>query len=454
MPDMKERSGRSEVTETVAMPAGKSSTVQVKEWAVEVTAGPDKGKQVRTLETLIRVGSDTANDLVLTDPTVSRRHLEVERTPRGLLVKDLGSRNGSWVEGRQVLQAFVEQGDKITLGKTKLSIKQQNKATEVELAGAESFGDLVGTSEPMRALFAELRRVAREDMNLLIEGETGTGKELAARAVHAHSGRRHLPFKVVDCNLITEEAAERELFGKGPEADQLGVFEGAKGGTVFFDEIGELPLSLQPKLLRVIDSKQLPGGKEVDVRVIASTNRNLEEETRQDKFRKDLFYRLAVAKVRLPPLRTRHADIPVLAQSILKGTSTPFELSQQTLSLFEGYEWPGNVRELRNVLERAALMQETGNTSWLDFLAAAPKKGAEPTQSVGALMTGMPYHEAKDRVLADFERIYFAEVMKLAGFDMQVAEQKTGLSMQSLYRLLKKNGLRLKDLKNAEGLDR
>ncbi|MHB8876267.1 MAG: sigma 54-interacting transcriptional regulator [Myxococcaceae bacterium] len=460
---MKNRPSVPEVTESVSIPDGQPSRVQVREWTIEVVGGPDKGKKVKTLDGLIRVGSDPTNDLVLSDPTVSRRHLEVERAAKGLLLKDLGSRNGTWVDGRQTLQAYLEPGDKVTLGKTKLAVKQDAKGTDVELAGGESFGELVGVSDSMRAAFAELRRCAREDMNLLIEGETGTGKELAARAVHAHSARRHGPFKVVDCNLITEDMAERELFGhlKGavPVTDTSapGVFEAAQGGTIFLDEVAELPPSLQPKLLRVLESREvhrLGEGKnrELDVRIIASTSKNLDEEVRQNRFRSDLFFRLAVARVRLPPLRTRRQDIPLLAQHLLATIGTRFELSAQTLSLFEGYEWPGNVRELRNVIERGALMQETGNTSWLDFLANPPKKGEAPTRTGVDLAANLPYHEAKDRVLADFERIYFAEVMKQAAFDMKVAEQKTGLSMQSLYRLLKKNGLRLKDLKNAEGL--
>jgi len=361
----------------------------------------------------------------------------------------------------------LQPGDKVQLGKTKLAIKQEARATEVEvMGGADSFGALVGSSEKMRLVFAQLRSIAREDMNLLVEGETGTGKELAARAVHEHSRRRHGPFKVVDCNLITEEKAERELFGGlrsgGDEDDKAtqGVFEAAQGGTLFLDEVGELPLSLQPKLLRVLESREVPSLSgspvQVDVRVIASTHRNLEEDVRQGRFRADLYYRLAVARVRLPPLRARREDIQVLAQSLLKGLRSSFQLTPQTLALFEGYDWPGNVRELRNVLERGALMQETGNVSWLDFMAQPQPKteGQQPTTSVAELVTGMPYHEAKDRVVADFERLYFAEVMRVSNFDMKTAEQHTGLSMQSLYRLLKKNGLRLKDLKNAEGLDK
>ncbi|MFL5349625.1 MAG: sigma 54-interacting transcriptional regulator [Hyalangium sp.] len=460
---------RPEVTQSVLTEAeGRPVRIQVREWTVEVASGPDKGKKLTTQDSLVRVGSDPASDLVLTDPTVSRRHLEIERTARGLLLRDLGSRNGTYLDGRQVLQVVLQSGDKVQLGKTKLNIKPDTRTTEVEVpSGADSFGTLVGASERMRLVFADLRRIAREDMNLLIEGETGTGKELAARAVHQHSARRHGPFKVVDCNLITEEKAERELFGSMRAADDeekgvRGVFEAAQGGTLFLDEVGELPLALQPKLLRVLESREVPtlngGAVPVNVRVIASTHRNLEEDVRQGRFRADLYFRLAVARVRLPPLRTRREDIPVLAHSLLAALKANFELTPQTLALFEGYEWPGNVRELRNVLERGALMQETGNTSWLDFMAQPQRKTegapAAPTTSVGALVVVMNYHEAKDRVLADFERFYFAEVMKEVGFDMKAAEQRTGLSMQSLYRLLKKNGLRLKDLKNAEGLDK
>ncbi len=436
-----------ETTESVTIPGDTLSRVPVREWTVEVVAGPDKGKKVSTLESLVRVGSDPTNDLVLSDNTVSRRHVEIERTHKGLLLRDLQSRNGTFVDGRQVLQVFVEPGDKVSLGKTKLSLKQKAKDTEVEAAGGETFGDLVGASDAMRIAFAELRRVAKDEVNLLLEGETGTGKELAARAVHAHSSRRFGPFRVVDCAMLSEANAERDLFG--PD----GAFTTAQGGTIFFDEVSELPAAVQPRLLRVLETKEVPGAsgsRRLEARVIAATHKNLAEEVEQGRMRKDLYFRLAVARVRLPPLRTRKIDIPLLARHLVKALSAPFELSPQMESLLEGYDWPGNVRELRNVLERGSLMQATGHQSWLELIVPTDKG-----RDRGALLTGLStlqYHEAKDRVQGDFERHYFAEVMKASGYDMAVAEQKTGLSMQSLYRLLKKNGLKLKDLKNAEGL--
>ena len=172
----------------------------------------------------------------------------------------------------------------------------------------------------------------------------------------------------------------------------------------------------------------------------------------QERFRKELFYRLAVARVRMPTLRTRKSDIPMLAEHLLRRLGATIALTGQTLALLEGYDWPGNVRELRNVLERGALKQSTGESSWVEFFVQPNARKKSEPQSVGQVVAGYAYHEAKDRVLADFERHYFAEVMKECGFDIKLAEGRTGLSMQSLYRLLKKNGLRLKDLKNAEGL--
>ncbi len=415
--------------------------VRVHEWSVEVVAGPDKGAQIKTLQSLVRIGAENLNDLVLTDQTVSRRHAELERTARGFVIRDLGSRNGVFLDGHQVLQAFVQPGDKLMVGKTRLSVKQEAKATELELFAEDRFGDLYGTSDAMRAVFAVLRRVSGQELNLLLEGETGTGKELAARAVHRASDLRGGPFHVADCTRVGE-------------ADIEPMFENARGGTLFLDEVAELPLALQPKLLRLIDEAG------PDLRVIAATARNLDDEVRHDRFRKELYFRLAVARVRLPPLRARKEELPALARQLARqlGADSRVELSPQTLALFEGYDWPGNVRELRNVLERGAVLGDAAGGGWLDFLAPPEEVthtgagGSRRGFSVGEALYGLPYHQAKDRVTADFERVYFAEIMRRAAFDMKAAEDMTGLSMQSLYRLLKKNGLRLKDLKNAEGL--
>ncbi len=434
---------RPEVTHSLPVPR-EPATVKLHQWWLEVSAGPDKGAQVRTLEALLRIGTDTGSDLVLTDPTVSRRHAEIERTSRGFVVRDLGSRNGTFLEGHQVLQAFLQPGDHLQLGKTRLVLKQQAKPTDVEIdvSGSDRFGDLFGSSEAMRSVFAVLHRVARGQMNLLVEGETGTGKELAARAVHQHSARRHGPFRVVDCSLLNGDAADRELQPPAPDALPP-MIQSALGGTLFLDEICELPPSVQPRLLRILESA-------ADVRVIASSNRNVDEEVRQERLRKDLFFRLAVARVRMPSLRTRKEELPALARHLSAHLGASLELTQQTLGLFEAYDWPGNVRELRNVLERGAVMQEAGSTQWLEFLAPPASQSPQLERTLHDVLLQLPYHDARDRVLGEFERVYFAEVMKACGCDLKVAEEKTGLSMQSLYRLLKKNGLRLRELKNAD----
>ena len=435
-----------ELTQTLSA-GGKPQKVQIRGWSVEVVAGPDKGKKATTLDALIRIGSDPTCDLVLTDPTVSRRHLEIERTSQGLWMRDLGSRNGVFLLDRQVLSAYLQHNDQLVLGKTRLKVRQESKPTECTVDAAERFGELWGGSERMRMVFAELRRLAAGDANALIEGETGTGKELAARALHAHSARKDGPFVVLDASALTDE---RALFGDGQEK---GPFEAAQGGTIFLDEVADLSAAMQPRLLRLLDSKELtrPGQAPValDVRIVASTQKNLDEEVRAGRFRGDLFFRLAVAKVKLPPLRARREDIPLLARKLLGDRAQP--LSPTALAIFENYDWPGNVRELRNVLERRALFEGQDDERWLALL---PKPGESAEEKSLGPLAQLPYHEAKDRVQTDFERAYFAEVMKESGFDLKVAESRTGLSVQSLYRLLKKNGLRLRDLKNAEGLDK
>jgi DNA-binding NtrC family response regulator len=443
-------------THTLSASTAKPLKAQIHAWTVEVVSGPDKGNKVTTLDALMRVGSDPASDLVLSDPTVSRTHAELERTPRGLLIRDLGSRNGTWIGNRQVLGAFLEPGDTVTLGKTRLKVRQEAKPTEVALDGAERFGDLVGTSDAMRRVFAELRQLSGEEVSVLLEGETGTGKELAARGLHALSARRNGPFTVIDCNLLGADA-DKLLFGEAAPAEDAegggprpGALAAARGGTLFLDEVGDLPPEVQPKLLRVLETRELPrvGGapEPLDVRIVAATQKNLDEEIRQDRFRKDLYFRLAVAKVRLPPLRCRHEDLPVLVRHLSRGQPS---LSAQALTLLERYDWPGNVRELRNLLERGAILGD--GEGWTSLLPA----GRTPDRDAATrALAKLSYHEAKDRIVADFERVYFTEVMREHEFDLARAERHTGLSIQSLYRLLKKNGLRLKDLKNTGDLDR
>jgi two-component system, NtrC family, response regulator GlrR len=433
----------SETTGSVTMPGDSIAAISVREWSVEVISGPDKGKRFCAQNGLVRVGTDATNDIALSDTTVSRKHLEIEHTPQGLLLRDVGSRNGTLLAGRRVLQAFVEPRDKIDLGRTRLVIEQDLRSGEVAVDGLTSFGGLLGASESMRLIFADLRRASLSEASLLIEGETGTGKELAARAVHAASLKRFGPFRVVDCAFLSSENLEQELFSNH------GALLGASGGVLFFDEVAELPLAAQTKLLRAFETKTLPDGRPFDARLIFCTARNLPELALRGTFKPEFVFRIAGVRTRLPPLRARKSDILLLARHFLSTQSTKLELSQQVLSLLEGYDWPGNVRELRNMLERGALMQSSGNLSWLSILASPSAPSLALRENIEA--TGkLPYHEAKERILSDFERNYFAEVMRACEFDFGAAERRTGLSIQSLYRLLKKNGLNVKHLKTPD----
>src|SRR4051812_39005913 len=274
------------------------------------------------------IGSHPSADLVLRDPSVSRFHCEITGGDRPT-VRDLGSRNGTAVNGVTVAQAPLTEGAMLTLGSTQLRFERSGTSARIVLSGRDRFGTMVGRSASMRAVFAMCEQAAASDSTVLIEGETGTGKEATAEAIHRESGRGTGPFVVVDCGAIPPQLLESELFGHergaftGAVSSRRGAFEAASGGTIFLDEIGELGLDLQPKLLRALERREIkPVGADhyapVDVRVLAATNRNLREEVTARRFRSDLYYRVAVLRVRLPPLRERKEDLGVLLEHLLE----------------------------------------------------------------------------------------------------------------------------------------
>ncbi len=339
-----------------------------------VLEGPDQGREAIMSGTTFAIGGEPGNDLVLSDPSVSRRHAELVRSPDGLLFRDLGSTNGSFLGAHRVKEAFVAPGARLKLGRTAVLLAPCEDVLLVFPTQETSFGALHGASLPMRRLFGVLAKVATTDITLLIAGETGTGKELAARALHEHSKRATGPFMPLDCGALDRDLAGSDLFGHEPGAftgatgRRAGIFEQAKGGTVFLDEIGELPLELQPKLLRVLEQREvrrlgasvyLP----VDVRVVAATHRNLEEMVAAGTFRGDLFYRIAQVQTCLPPLRERLEDVPLLCDRLVASAReagmAPASLkgvSAEALSVLSCVAWKGNVRELRNVIDRAAAL--------------------------------------------------------------------------------------------------
>jgi transcriptional regulator with AAA-type ATPase domain len=277
----------------------------VQRFRVEVVAGPDAGKRAVATRDELLVGTAPGNDLVLADPTVSRQHIAVASGPRGFTLADLGSSNGTTVSGVRVERAFLKSGCAIGLGHSALRFEVESDPLRAPLSATDRFGRLLGRSSAMRRIFAVLPRLAASDATVLLEGETGTGKSLLADAIHQESARRSGPFVVVDCGAIAPSLIESELFGHergaftGATGTRVGAFESARGGTIFLDEVGELPLELQPKLLRALEDRVVKrvGGSEpikLDVRVVAATHRDLKREVNRGTFRADLFYRLQV----------------------------------------------------------------------------------------------------------------------------------------------------------------
>lgn len=411
-----------------------------------VLAGPDRGEQVVLADRAITIGSSPSCDLVLSDRTVSRRHATALVENGQVVVRDLGSTNGSFTYGTRFSEIVLSFGAEITLGKTVLKFLPQEEALKPVESEEERFGSLLGCDGKMRRLFALLRDIAPTDSTVLIQGETGTGKELVAEEIHRHSQRARGPFVVFDCGAVPRELIESLLFGHvkgaftGAIADRQGAFAEAHGGTIFLDEIGELALELQPSLLRVLDKRAVRpvGGnayRQVDVRVIAATNRNLREEVARKTFREDLFFRLAVFRVQLPSLRERGRDLELLTQSFVEQFSKgkPLCWPPAELSRLRNHTWPGNVRELRNVIERACVLAK-GDTLNLEELGDTA--GLAP-----AIRSSMPFKEAKGQLVEHFEREYILELMKRHRMNLSAASREAQIDRKHLRELLRKYGL-------------
>jgi len=420
-----------------------------------VIAGRDEGAEV-PLDGPTEIGADPECKLVLSDPAVSRKHVLVTVTGGKIMVKDLGSRNGTHFQGVRIKEAEVPLGAVLTLGKSQVAVFSRWFTREVAPSQERQFGDLLGESLGMREVFAILERVSPADVPVLVEGETGTGKELVARSVHAASPRAKGPYVVSDCGSIPSELAESELFGhkrgafSGAVADRQGAFQRADGGTLCLDELGELPLDLQPKLLRVLETGEVrPVGddtpRKVDVRVVASTNRDLHAEVHRGRFRRDLLYRLEVVKVRMPPLRSRPEDIPVLVRHLVRAKLPEDDTVEgPNLAKLLAYSWPGNVRELRNILLRAfTLGQKPGGppVRFSELVFNLGPGSAMPTM-LGPELPGvgspMPYKAAKSLVLMNFDRAYVTTLLERHDNNVQRAAEAAGVSRKFIYDLLKR----------------
>jgi transcriptional regulator with GAF, ATPase, and Fis domain len=416
---------------------------------VEVARGPDAGAGIDVAGQPVRVGTADDNDLVLGDDSVSRHHCELEPVAGGMRVRDTGSTNGVFVGGVRVYDALVPFDARLRAGDTELAFAASGETVEREQTTADRFGDLLGCSPRMRELFADLERIAATDVTLLVEGETGTGKDLVAESVHRASARSAGPFVVFDCGAVSPSLAESELFGHergaftGAVQAHAGVFEQADGGTLLLDEIGELPKELQPKLLRALEKRQVRrvGGSKVvdfDARIVAATNRNLRVETAHGAFREDLYFRLAAAHVIAPPLRDRMDDLEMLVEHFLSLERPPravADVPAHVWDLFRSYRWPGNVRELRNAVQRLQVTPDRPLREWVAPGAPPPSSPASPAKE-----DVMPLRVARREAGDAFERAYLAAVLARAGGSVTRAAALAEVSRQMMQKLLRKHG--------------
>ena len=411
-------------------------------WTVEVLSGPDKGKRFDVTDVVTRrvlLGQSPACDVPLGDRSASRRHAAIESDAGGVRIVDLGSRNGTFVGNVRVRDAYVAPGDIVRIGDTQLRFDTDGISRPIPTSGEACFGRVIGISPEMRALYPYFVRVAEADVAVLIEGETGTGKEVLAESLHDASNRRGGPFVVVDCTTVAATLLEAELFGHargaftGAVSQRKGLFEEANGGTLFIDEIGDLDIALQAKLLRALERKEIRrvGGSawvKLDVRVIAATRRDLEKEVAARRFRDDLYYRLAVARLELPPLRKRQGDIAFLTRFLWTRLGGDTEaLGPDVIQRFEAYDWPGNVRELANAVARQLAL---GDFEPVPRMHEGPP-GAQLAQGSDLIdvivRSGQPLTTARQKVVDEFERRYVQHMLALHNGNVTRAAAASGI---------------------------
>jgi transcriptional regulator with GAF, ATPase, and Fis domain len=410
----------------------RGETLYVRRFAVDVIDGPDRGVRVMSQSAELSIGTNEGNDLRLADTSVSRHHCALRAGEAGLELVDLGSRNGTFLDGVEIVHAYAHSGSRIRIGKTTIDLQILDQELEQPLATVDRLGPLLGASPAMRRLYPMIDQCGKSSATVLVVGETGTGKELIAEAIHAASSRKEAPFAVVDCSALSHDLAESELFGHergaftGANETRIGAFESADGGTIFLDEIGELPLDLQPMLLRVLENRTIRrvGSNEqrtIDVRVIAASHRDLRREVNEKRFRADLFYRLNVLRIAVPPLRERAGDVKMLAGHfwmMFRSDPPPARL----LDHLAAQSWPGNVRELRNAVERAALF------GW--------KPEAAPARA-----DALTYQQAKERVVWTWERAWIEELLVSCGGNVSKAARIAKMARSQLRRIARRHGV-------------
>jgi two-component system response regulator HydG len=446
-----------------------------------IAAGPNSGETYALGEAPLIVGRGKDCGIVLRDPWVSRRHFKVERREGAYRVVDLGSANRTSVNGLPTTEKALVDGDAIAIGSTRILFvvgarRLPTPDPDYEQTSTERLmrpsppAEMVGSAPAMMRVFDLVRKAAPLDATVLVTGESGTGKELVARAIHRLGPRAGGPLVTVNCAAIPRDLIESELFGHergaftGAQAQRLGKFELATRGTLFLDEVGELPLEGQAKLLRVLEERRITrvGGHkdlDVDVRVVAATHRDLHAMVADGRFRLDLVYRLEVVTIALPPLRERRDDIVPLARHFLahyreKLGHAPLDFAPGALERLREHRWPGNVRELKNAVERAAIFATGPHIGAGDIQLSresappagppAPADAAAPTRRLEAPSPDGPLPPAKDGPVTPIDDVLRAQVeraLAAAGGNKKRAAEMLGIPRSSLYGYIERFGL-------------
>jgi DNA-binding NtrC family response regulator len=406
------------------------------------------GQHLIDVEPIV-IGRNEGADVVLDDSEVSGVHCELRAVTEGIAVRDLGSTNGTFCSNVRIREAVITGKAELTVGNTRLTIEPSGKKQRVELGFADRFGSIVGASPKMRRVFSVLEKVAATPLSVLVLGETGTGKEGVARAIHDASTRRARPFVVVDCGSIPQSLAESILFGHekgsftGANERRDGALAEANGGTLFLDELGELPVDLQPKLLRALSERQVrrigaTAFDPIDVRIIAATRRDLGLEMNAGRFRSDLYFRIAQVRVELPPLRERLADLPMLIEDICTRVQQAWAapIVQDWIGRrMASHDWPGNVRELVNVVSVAATLAQTPEAIDDVLLLARDEQPVRSTEAATA------FSDAKRQAIIAFERNYFGELNKRAKGNVSEMARQSGMERHHVRAYLRKYGV-------------
>jgi transcriptional regulator with GAF, ATPase, and Fis domain len=439
-----------------------SRAVHLSQCKLVVLKGTQRGKEFVISGDVIRIGKVDENDLVLPEETVSRVHCEILRDQKGHLLRDLHSTNGTFLDGAEIREAYIRAGSIITVGTVQLKFQPFEERIEILPSDKEALGELVGRSLKMREIFGLVERIAPSEATVLVEGETGTGKDLVARTVHDLSKRRDKPFVIVDCGAVSGTLIESELFGHekgsftGATTTRQGAFELAHGGTIFLDELGELSLDLQPKLLRVLEQREIRrvGGNrtiKVDIRVVAATKQDLHKEVQKGKFREDLYFRLSVVPIHVPSLRERKDDIPLIVRAFLsrlaKEGVAARDIDEAAMQALMTHDWPGNVRELRNVLERGFYLTPGAAGGAPVRLVSMPsgdhRGGGEGLfdGTAGTFDATKSYRENKEQWENEFEKRYLTWLMQRAQGNISRAAREADMDRKYLHKLLKKHAI-------------